>query len=158
MVQIRNYSKLSLEDQTAALKAAVIDLDLRFFPFPWSKEAWHPVLDLTTSSEQILYLLFDDAADLVGFSLFDTNFADSFAHLLKILVHPDKRGEGLGRALLGHAIEDLKNQGVKNFFLEVEEDNSNAISTYEAHGFKGVHKKKGYYSNNKTALVMTRND
>ncbi len=144
-------TKFIIIDKASALTPEALsflkDYDLRFFPTPWDEKSWEQVFD--SASERFI-LLGDD-----GFALFDINGADSFAHLLKILINPDKRGTGLGRAILSEALEILKRQGVKTFFLEVEENNDSAIRLYQTAGFKIIHKKKHFYSNGATALIMT---
>nr|BDT28646.1 GNAT family N-acetyltransferase [Bacteriovorax sp. HI3] len=144
-------TKFSIIDKASALTPEALsflkDYDQRFFPTPWDEKSWEQVFD--SASERFI-LLADD-----GFVLFDINGADSFAHLLKILVNPDKRGAGLGKALLSEAIEILKSRGMKTFFLEVEENNDSAIGLYQTAGFKIIHKKKHFYSNGATAFIMT---
>ena len=144
-------TKLTIIDKASDLKPEALsflkDLDQRFFPTPWDAKSWDQVFD---SSSDRFILLGNE-----GFILLDTSDADSFAHLLKILVNPEKRSAGLGKALLGEALEILKGRGIKTLFLEVEESNFSAIGLYEKFGFKVIHKKKHFYSNGATALIMT---
>lgn len=139
-------------DLTSEALSFLKDLDGRFFPTPWSPESWEKTF--FEGASRFIVLLKNDG-ELVGFTLFDENAADSFAHLLKILIDPKVRTSGFGRALLNEAIEILKRRGVKTFFLEVEEHNDSAIRLYEKVGFKVIHKKKQFYSNGASALIMT---
>lgn len=93
--------------------------------------------------------------EIIGFVLFDLSYADSFAHLLKILVHPEFREKGLARQLLEKSLLGLKNEGLHHFFLEVEEDNHAAQKLYQSCGFKVIHRKKDFYGNGRAALIMT---
>lgn len=143
-------------DKTSALEADVLfslkDLDQKFFPMPWDDASWDKLFD----SGADRFVLVDKREDqVVGFALFETNDVDSFAHLLKILVNPDNRGLKIGKDLLIEAMTILKKQGIKNYFLEVEEGNLVAFAIYEKMGFKVVHKKKHFYSNGGTAIIMT---
>ena len=146
-ISIDNASALTPE-ALSSLK----DLDQSFFPTPWSSESWDKVF--YTLGEKYI-LISEGDGSVMGFTLFDINGADSFAHLLKILVNPNVRGLGIGKALLNKALDELKLRGIKDFFLEVEEHNNPAINLYESVGFKIIHQKKQFYSNGATALIMT---
>lgn len=143
-------------DKTSALEADVLfvlkDLDLKYFPTPWDMASWDKVFNEGGDR----FILVDKCnGPIVGFALFDINIVDSFAHLLKIVVNPEKRGLKMGKGLLNEAIEILKKRGIKTFFLEVEETNRVALNLYERMGFKIIHKKKHFYSNGETAIIMT---
>jgi len=93
---------------------------------------------------------------VVGFCLFNKSVADSFAHLLKILIIPECRGQGLAQKLLINALGQLQNEGCTQYFLEVEEDNFAAQKLYSSLGFKSIHRKKDFYGANRAALIMTK--
>lgn len=136
----------------ASLFLRLKEFDQQFFPQSWSENAWGTYFyEGKEFHLGVLYL----GPELVGFSLYDVNGADSFAHLFKILVHPEKRGLKLGLKLFESDLEVLKTKGINNFYLEVEEDNQSAIGLYQKLGFKIAHRKKHFYSNGKTALIMT---
>lgn len=137
----------SADSAEALLVLAALDLD--FFPQPWDKESWTELSD----SKFILSMYLDH--EVVGFAMYDISFVDSFAHLLKILTIPSKRGMGLGKNLLNESIKELQERGIKEFFLEVEAQNLAAIHVYQESGFKIIHRKKHFYSNGADALIMT---
>lgn len=148
--------KYTVIDKTSALEADVlfqlIDLDLKFFPTPWNSASWAKVFE--EAIERLIFI--DDREGLIlGFILFETNHVDSFAHLLKILVNPERRGLKIGKNLLNEAIRVLQERGITQFFLEVEEENVVARNLYESVGFKVIHKKKQFYSNGATAFIMS---
>lgn len=143
-------------DKTSASRADVLfvlkDLDLKHFPTPWDSQSWDQVF----SEGSDRFILVDERdGSIPGFVLFELNVVDSFAHLLKILVNPESRGLKIGQDLLNEAIIILKERGIKSFFLEVEEDNVVARNLYEKMSFKVIHKKKHFYSNGGTAIIMT---
>jgi len=149
-----SYSFTKIEGHealTSSMAFALFDLDQKFFPTPWSSESWS---QLFSGHERSLMTL---AAhhEIIGFVLFDLSHADSFAHLLKILVHPEFREKGLARQLLEKSLLGLKNEGLHHFFLEVEEDNHAAQKLYQSCGFKVIHRKKDFYGNVRAALIMT---
>ncbi|TCR68902.1 ribosomal-protein-alanine N-acetyltransferase [Bosea sp. BK604] len=67
------------------------------------------------------------------------------AEILSIVVKPDQRGSGLGRALLGAHLGQLAARGVTQVFLEVEDGNAAADRLYRHFGFREVGRRKGYY-------------
>lgn len=143
-------------NKTSALEADVLfvlkDLDKKHFPTPWDSSSWDKIF--SEGADRLLLL--DEREGLVpGFALFDINLVDSLAHLLKIVVNPENRGLKIGKNLLNEGIRVLKMRGIKTFFLEVEEDNMVARNLYERAGFKVIHKKKHFYSNGASALIMT---
>jgi ribosomal-protein-alanine N-acetyltransferase len=143
-------------DKTSALEADVLfvlkDLDLKYFPTPWDSASWDQVF---LDGPERFILVDEREGSILGFALFELNIVDSFAHLLKILVNPESRGLKIGKDLLSEAIIILKERGIKTFFLEVEEDNLVARNLYEKIGFTVIHKKKYFYSNGGTAIIMT---
>lgn len=126
-------------------------LDQKYFPTPWSIDGFKTFF----ASHQFLVVVIKLDKTMIGFSLLDTRDADSFAHLLKILIKNEMRGKHFGEQLLDVSINHLKKQGIKKFFLEVESSNLLAIKIYEKSGFKKVHINKNFYGPNRHADIMT---
>jgi len=79
------------------------------------------------------------------------------AEILTLAVMPQKRGQGLGRALLQAAIARAQELGAQSVFLEVGADNPSALALYAGLGFAKVGVRKGYYasaSGGSDALVL----
>jgi len=79
------------------------------------------------------------------------------AEILTLAVMPQKRGKGLGRALLQAAIARAQELGAQSVFLEVGADNPSALALYAGLGFAKVGVRKGYYasaSGGSDALVL----
>lgn len=57
------------------------------------------------------------------------------AYLEELYVAPQRRGEGIGRALLEAAIETARDAGAKQIDLGTSEDDVAAIALYESAGF-----------------------
>lgn len=129
------------------------ELDREFFPTPWSQESWEK---LFLEHDRLLVSVSDDQR-VIGFCLFDRNVVDSFVHLLKILIHPEFRNMGISKNLLSKALLNLETNGIKQFFLEVEESNLSAQKLYSSQGFRVIHQKKNFYGQGKAALIMTKN-
>lgn len=140
--------------QTLTSETAFVlyELDLHFFPTPWSFDSWK---DLFINQQGFLVLLKRNDS-IIGFCLFDTVVADSFAYLLKILIIPNERSKGRAKVLLNEALRNLDADRFSRYFLEVEEDNLSAIRLYLGSGFKTIHIKKHFYGENRSALIMTK--
>ncbi len=77
-------------------------------------------------------------------------------HIANLAVHPAFRRQGLGRALLRHALEAARRSGMTSALLEVRAGNAAALALYRAFGFEVVGRRKGYYQDNREdALLMT---
>ena len=138
---------------TSEMAFVLSKLDRQFFPTPWTLESW---TKLFLEQDRLLMLVkFDEI--VIGFCLFDKVHLDGFAHLLKILIHPDYRKRGQSKKLLELAILKLSTEGCTHLFLEVEADNNAAQRLYVAAGFQIIHSKKDFYGLNRTALIMTKN-
>lgn len=71
--------------------------------------------------------------------------AGEVADLLLIAVHPNYRRRGYGADFIGFLTEQLRDQGVVEFCLEVRETNVSAIGLYKRVGFTESGRRKGYY-------------
>jgi ribosomal protein S18 acetylase RimI-like enzyme len=92
----------------------IIHLDESFFDYPWKRKQWEEI-----ENNPNYYIILDEA----GFILFHLGIDE--AHLLKILVEPNSRKQGIAQVLLQKAIKELE---IQNIFLEVVEDNDAAIA------------------------------
>ncbi len=61
--------------------------------------------------------------------------------LVNIAVHPDLRGQGLGRRLVNHLLLEAESREAEKIFLEVRPSNRAAIGLYERLGFKVLYRR-----------------
>jgi ribosomal protein S18 acetylase RimI-like enzyme len=61
---------------------------------------------------------------------------DDVFYISRVAVAPERRGQRLGRSLLGHAIEAQRARGVTRFRVDVSADNAPAIRLYESLGMR----------------------
>lgn len=134
------------------LAFVLFELDRLHFPTPWSLESWK---NLFQDHDRLLVLI-KNQEGVIGFCLFDKVVVDSFAHLLKIVVHPKFRAQGISKIMLDTALLKLQNSGCTQYFLEVEESNLVAQRLYLSLDFKVIHRKKDFYGQNRSALIMTK--
>jgi streptothricin acetyltransferase len=58
-----------------------------------------------------------------------------FAYVEDLVVNPEYRGEGIGRALLEHGIRWARENGFPGVMLETQDDNVPACTLYQSCGF-----------------------
>ena len=75
------------------------------------------------------------------------------ADIMNIVTKKDKRNLGFARLLLNELINLAKKKNCKTITLE--ENNLPAIKLYKNFNFKEVGKRKNYYKNGDTAILMT---
>ena len=77
------------------------------------------------------------------------------ANIMDIVTRKDKRNQGFARFVLNELINISKEQNCTSITLEVNENNLPAIHLYELFNFKEVGRRKNYYKNGNTAILMT---
>ena len=76
------------------------------------------------------------------------------AHILTIAVRPEHQGQGIGRWLLLHLIDEARQSGCNAIALEVRPSNVAALGLYEKLGFALIGRRKRYYPDKEDALVL----
>ncbi|MGC7560316.1 ribosomal protein S18-alanine N-acetyltransferase [Pasteurella sp. PK-2025] len=93
---------------------------------------------------------------LVAFAICQTVLDE--ATLFNLAVDPAYQGKGIGKTLLVHVVETLKEKGILTLWLEVRESNLVAKTLYEQVGFNEVDIRKNYYptpdGKRENAIVM----
>ena len=77
------------------------------------------------------------------------------ADIMNIVTKKNKRNQGFAKFLLNELITIAEEQNCKTITLEVDENNLPAIKLYKDFEFKEVGKRKNYYKNGNTAILMT---
>jgi len=78
------------------------------------------------------------------------------AHITNIVTKKTHRNQGIGNLLLENLINICKNlENINLITLEVNEENIIAQKLYKKFGFGVVGKRKKYYNNEKSAIIMT---
>ena len=70
------------------------------------------------------------------------------------------RRRGLGKFLLTNTLDEAKQAGIENVFLEVRPSNNAAIMLYEQLGFNQIGTRKDYYpakSGREDAVILAKN-
>lgn len=144
-----NHSSLTHFDELLRKKIQV--LDSQYFPQPWSDGSWEGVGEV---SGEYFLSIGEKGGRVCAFALYRLNPYEGVAHLLKLLVTPEMRGNGMGYNLLSYGFTELDKLGYAKKYLEVADSNYSAIATYKKLGLFEVNRVKRFYSNGDTAIIM----
>lgn len=125
------------------------------FSDAWPEEAFRSLIERDGVVVLLASRSSERAAD--GFILVRTVAGES--EVLTFCVAADAQRVGLGRALLSAACEAAREQGAREMFLEVGEQNAAALALYRDEGFVEVGRRAAYYHHGDgaaDALVMRK--
>ncbi|RMF71369.1 MAG: ribosomal-protein-alanine N-acetyltransferase [Acidobacteria bacterium] len=94
-----------------------------------------------------------DTGRLVAFAL--AREAGGEMNILVVATHPDRRRQGIGRALVRELLDRARARQVERVDLEVRVSNLPAIALYEREGFTRVGLRPRYYRDGEDALLMS---
>lgn len=142
-------------------RATIADLDsiMVLETSTFTTDAWSPdTMAGELSSEHTFYLVAIDSDSLAAFAGYAGLLAPEGsrdADIQTIAVAPFARRRGLGRLMMQQLIEEARDRGAEQVFLEVRADNPNARALYESLGFEQLAVRKNYYQpDNVDAQVM----
>jgi len=102
----------------------------------------------------VSYLVAEAAGEVVGHAV--ASVVGDIAELQRIAVDPAHRRGGLATELLDAVVELARAGAADRLLLEVREDNAGALAFYAARGFVEVDRRRRYYRDGATAVVMRR--
>ena len=121
------------------------------FEDPWSREAFESEMSGLNPCVYFVAVQEDMICGYMGvWHILDEG------HITNVAVHPEYRGQGIGRMLVETTISDGMSKGIEAFTLEVRKSNDTAQELYKKCGFESVGIRKRYYANNEDALIMWR--
>ncbi len=128
---------------------AVAAIEAQSFPNPWPREALaHELLQNVYCSSFVA----EWEGAVAGYAFLWVIYDE--AHLVNVAVAPERRGRGLGEALLVHVLRHAKAQGATGIHLEVRETNAPAITLYLRYGFRVLGRADRYYTDGTPAIFM----
>jgi [ribosomal protein S18]-alanine N-acetyltransferase len=101
----------------------------------------------------VQYLVAEVAGDVVGHAA--ASIVADIAELQRIAVDRAHRRTGLATALLEQVRLLAVDGGADRLLLEVREDNAGAIAFYESQGFAEIARRRLYYRDGATAVVLS---
>lgn len=128
---------------------AVMQIELRAYPFPWSRGIFRDCLRAGYPA----WVLESD--EIIGYGVLSV--AADEAHVLNLCTAPHVRGRGHGRRLLRALVQQARMRGAQRLFLEVRPSNPHAMALYEAEGFNEIGRRPRYYPSHEgreDAVVM----
>ena len=127
----------------------VCDIENKAFSVPWSRISFTEAL----ADESNFLLVCEACGSVVGYA--DTWCVLDEATVTNIAVREDFRGQGIGAALLGAALDMAKERGISAVTLEVRKSNEPAIKLYNRFGFEAVGTRPRYYEKpTEDAIIM----
>jgi ribosomal-protein-alanine N-acetyltransferase len=100
------------------------------------------------------YLVVEQDGRVVGHAV--ASLVADVAELQRIAVSADHRRRGLAGALLDEVVALALRARAERILLEVREDNVAALGFYAARGFVEVDRRRRYYRDGATAVVLQR--
>ena len=144
-----NVRRMKTEDLPA-----VSQIDLLSFSTPWPPAAFEIELDNPISRCWVVDVDTPDAT-VVAAALVVWRVLDE-AHIATIAVHPDFRGQGIGKLLLQTGMKSAYMEGARIYHLEVRDQNQSAQKMYMGFGYEVVGRRRHYYKDTgEDALLMT---
>ena len=132
---------------------AVVALEAASFTNPWTREMLARELEQPTSAR--VYVLRLPGVAVAGFC--SCWVIGDELHVNTIAVAAERRGHGLGRALMLHVLADVARDGVRRATLEVRRSNIAAQRLYERLGFIVAGVRKRYHTHpEEDALILWR--
>lgn len=127
---------------------AIVEVENASFPAPWTEKSFKHEL---ANPRAFFCVAAGKNNEVLGY--YDIWACAGEGHLLNICVVPDHRRNGLGKALLEHALATARGAGAREIYLEVRPTSGAAINLYEKCDFVRIGIKKGYYQDGEDALL-----
>ena len=120
-------------------------------------DAWSEGLiatGVTGDLPTVVYLVAELDGRVVGYAA--ASIVADIAELQRIAVDPAYRRRGLAAALVTRVVALATTEGADRLLLEVREDNAGALAFYTAAGFDEIDRRRRYYRDGATAVVLRR--
>jgi ribosomal-protein-alanine N-acetyltransferase len=132
---------------------AIVAIERASFTNPWTREMY--LRELQNPDVSFLYVLRVPEQGIVAFCSFWLVLDE--AHINNLAVLREFQGQGLGTAILDHAIQAAARRGANRATLEVRRSNAPARRLYERLGFEVAATRPNYYmSPAEDALILWR--
>lgn len=128
-----SYRLMELEDIDR-----IMEIENLAYQYPWSQAIFQDCIKAGYHC-----WVAEMNGDIIGYAVFINAVQE--CHLLNLCINPTLQGQGLGRKLLAHVLENAKEYNATCVFLEVRPSNKYAVGLYESEGFNEVGLRKQYY-------------
>jgi len=128
---------------------AIMPVEREAYPDPWTQGMFRQEV---TNRSSYFYVAYEGDL-LIAYGGFWLVLDE--AHVTKVTVRAERRGQGLGRALMLFLLEEARRLDAETVRLEVRESNRFARMLYRTLGFREVGIRAGYYTRSlENAVVM----
>lgn len=130
------------------------------FPTPWPRSMFEVMYSRNQEGFRVAVL----ESKVVGYGIIRTEMTvkpsgkglGKVGHLLNLTVEKNYRKFGIGSALLNELEGYVKDEGVKDLWLEVREGDPGARQFYLNKGFEDVGIRETYYPDGTNAIIMRK--
>lgn len=131
---------------------SVLAIEKNIYDFPWSLDVF-----MACQGKEYESRVTELGRQVVGYAIMQLVAAE--CHLLNLGVDSAFQGNGLGRRLLQHMLDDARAKGARRAILEVRLSNEAARVLYAEENFSEIGLRKNYYPTvvgREDALVLAR--
>lgn len=139
---------ITFENLNAENIADVCKTEEAYIETPWG----YNELFSDITNENAFYVCIRKDNEFAGYGGMRFNLFD--ADITNIAVNENFRRTGIGTLILKELIKKAEEKKLESIFLEVNQNNENAIKLYEKCGFKKEGIRKKYYNNKDDAIIM----
>lgn len=129
---------VNIRPATPADIAAMLDIEQQATSHPWTQALFESCF-----AERYFNFVLQQETKVLGFYI--GQFIAGEASLFDLAVLPTAQGQGFGRLLLQHFIQQADQLAALDCWLEVRESNQKAIRLYQSEGFHQTAKRANYY-------------
>jgi len=134
-----DFATLRFERMQLSDLDAVLAIEQAEYSHPWGRVGF---VDSLKNNDNA-WVLRNAAGDLLGY--FVQMVVVDEMHLLNIAVAGTAQRQGLGKLLLGYAVQQATLLKMTSMLLEVRVSNSPALTLYQSFGFELIARRKNYY-------------
>jgi ribosomal-protein-alanine N-acetyltransferase len=150
----RTIREVSREDVSQ-----VVAIERTSFPRPWDEDIFRILGSWrgrarTQGGKTVYMSIIEDDGALAGYVVWQEDAQLAEGHLLNIAIQPQSRRKGMGRELLNHALEKMREHMMTLCRLEVREGNTPAQALYAQAGMSIQCRNRGYYEE-EDALIFS---
>ncbi len=117
---------------------AVMAIELSAYTYPWTNRIMADCIRVGYHCS-----IGEVGGVLASYCIMSTGAGE--AHILNLCVAEEFQRRGLGQLLLTNMLDEAKDEGIEDIFLEVRPSNVAAIELYERLGFNQMGTRKDYY-------------
>lgn len=129
---------MKLRDMTEGDLDVVVRIEQGVHAHPWTRGNFSDAL-----ASGYVCKVYEDGQDMLGYAVM-MPVVDEI-ELLDIAIAAAHQRKGLGRSLLGEAMNIARGMHMRRMLLEVRPSNAAALGLYQSAGFREIGRRRGYY-------------